>query len=92
MSGYRTTAKDKSIDVHIFRWNGKSVTLPDFGSKVISARLLAGGRPFPFGQTEPRLEVRLPVKAPDPNVSVVALETYYSRIQRTARPIEDQSS
>lgn len=76
MSGYRTTAKDKSIYVHIFDWNGKSVTLPDFDSKVISARLLADGRPLTFRQAERGLEVSLPVQAPDPNVSVVALETY----------------
>ena len=72
---YRTTAKDKSIYVHIFDWNGKSITLPDFDSKVISARLLADGKPLVFKQTEHELAIDLPAPAPDPNVSVVAIET-----------------
>ena len=52
------------------------MTLPAFDSRVISARLLADGRPLTFRQAEHGLEVSLPVEAPDPNVSVVALETY----------------
>ncbi len=76
MAAYRTTAKDKSIYVHIFDWEGQSIMLPDFDSKVISARLLADGKMLPFRQTEDGLQVHLPAQAPDPNVSVVALETY----------------
>jgi alpha-L-fucosidase len=76
MAGYRTTARDKSIYVHIFEWNGQPITLPDFDAKVISARLLADGKPLTFKQTERELTISLPAQAPDPNVSVVALETY----------------
>ena len=76
VAGYRTTAKDKSIYVHMFDWNGHSITLPDFDSKVISARVLADGKPLVFTQSERELNVNLPAQAPDPNVSVIALETY----------------
>lgn len=76
VSSLRTTAKDKSVYVHLFDWNGTSCELPDFNTKLISARLLANGRPLTFRQDEAGLRIDVPAQAPDPNVSVIALETY----------------
>lgn len=76
VSAYRTTRKDKSIYAHIFDWTGTPLALPDLSSRVISARLLSTGRPLPFTQTEHGLKIELPAQPPDPNASVVALETY----------------
>jgi alpha-L-fucosidase len=75
-SSLRTTAKDKSVYVHMFDWNETSCELPDFKSKLISARLLANGRPLTFHQDEAGLRIDLPAQAPDSDVSVIALETY----------------
>jgi hypothetical protein len=43
---------------------------------VLSARLLANGKPLTFRQTEGQLAIDLPPQAPDANVSVIALKTY----------------
>lgn len=76
VSSLRTTARGKSVYVHVFDWNGTSCELPDFNTKLISARLLANGRPLTFHQDEAGLRIDLPAQAPDPNVSVIALDTY----------------
>jgi hypothetical protein len=38
-------------------------------------RLLAGGPPLEFHQSEEKIQVKLPAQAPDKGVSVVALQT-----------------
>ncbi len=74
--GLRTTAKGKSIYVHVFDWSAPTCEIPDFAGRVISARLLANGRILTFHQNEGRLQIDVPAQAPDPNVSVIALKTY----------------
>jgi alpha-L-fucosidase len=76
LAGARTTQNDKTIYLHIFDWDGSKYDLPDFGSRVLSARLLANGKPLTFEQSERHLRIDLPAQAPDRNVSVIALETY----------------
>jgi alpha-L-fucosidase len=53
-----------------------AVALSGIEERVISARLLANGKPLTFRQTEGRLEIDIPQTAPDPNVNVIALKTY----------------
>jgi alpha-L-fucosidase len=73
----RTTANDKSIYVHIFNWPAAGACeISGIEAKVMSARLLANGRPLTFRQTEGKLQIDIPGQAPDPNVSVIALKTY----------------
>jgi alpha-L-fucosidase len=76
VSGLRTTAKDKSIYLHIFDWPASAFAVSGIEARVISARLLANGKPLPFRQKEGEVEIDLPPQAPDPNVSVIALMTY----------------
>jgi alpha-L-fucosidase len=76
LAGSRTTAKDKSIYLHVFDWTSPTYEIPDFGGRVISARLLANGRTLTFQQSEHLLRIDVPAQAPDPNVSVIALEMY----------------
>lgn len=71
----RTTAKGKTIYVHIFDWPGTSLELPGLKAKVASARLLAGGPRLEFRQSEEKIQVSLPAQAPDQDVSVVAFQT-----------------
>lgn len=73
---FRMTAKDKNLYIHYFDWPGVNGTIEGIDSRVLSARLLANGRPLTFRQTEGNLQIDLPQQAPDTNASVVALELY----------------
>jgi hypothetical protein len=42
---------------------------------VLSATLLAGRKALPFKQDAGRLTIQVPAKAPDANVTVIALHT-----------------
>jgi alpha-L-fucosidase len=76
VAGMRTTANDKSVYVHIFDWPAGPCEISGIDARVMSARLLANGKPLTFRQTEGKLTIDLPSQAPDPNVSVIALKTY----------------
>lgn len=71
----RTTRNDKSVFVHVLNWTSPTLEIPNFKEKVLSARLLAGGKPLTFHQAEDRLHIDVPSQAPDPGVSVIALRT-----------------
>jgi alpha-L-fucosidase len=73
IASLRTTAKEKKVFVHIFDWPSSALDLGGLDAKVISARLLATGQPLKFSQAEGKLRIELPARAPDPNVSTVAL-------------------
>jgi alpha-L-fucosidase len=75
-TGLRTTAGPKSIYVHLFDWTPPACTLAGIDARVLSARLLAGGVPLKFRQSENQLEVEIPPTAPDPDVSVIALDLF----------------
>jgi len=76
LTGIRTTAKGKSIYVHVLDWSAPTCEIPGFEGRVLSARLLADGRPLTFRQSEDKLQIDVPPQAPDPNVSVIAIKTY----------------
>jgi alpha-L-fucosidase len=76
VAGLRTTAKDKAIYAHVFDWPTSTLEIAGIDARVMSARLLANGRPLTFRQTEGKLVIDVPSQAPDPNVSVIALKTY----------------
>ena len=77
VAGLRTTANDKSIFVHIFDWPATAACeIAGIEAKVMSARLLANGKPLTFHQSDGKLSIDIPEQAPDPNVSVIALKTY----------------
>ncbi len=75
VTSVRTTAKNKSIYVHVFDWPSDVLELAGVEAKVISARLLAGGKPLGFRQKEGKLQIDLPAQVPDVNASVIALTT-----------------
>jgi alpha-L-fucosidase len=76
ISGLRTTSKGKSIYVHMFDWPASTCEVKGVEARVLSARLLANGRPLAYRQSEGKLQIDLPQEAPDTNVSVIALKTY----------------
>jgi alpha-L-fucosidase len=71
----RTTAKSNRIFIHVFEWPSSSLQLADVKVKVLSARLLATGQNLNVTQTEDKLKIELPQRAPDPNVTTIALVT-----------------
>jgi alpha-L-fucosidase len=76
VASLRTTAKDKAIYVHVFDWPTATCEIAGVEARVMSARLLANGKPLTFRQTEGRLTIDIPQQAPDANVSVIALKTF----------------
>ena len=75
-SAFRTTAKDKDLYIHYFDWPGSAAEIAGIESRVLSARMLADGRPLTFRQTDTNLHLDLPAQASDENASVVALRLY----------------
>ncbi len=76
IDGLRVTASAKSIYLHLFDWKPPLCTVPGIDARVLSARLLANGKPLTFRQTEGKLEIDIPQTAPDPDVSVIALNLF----------------
>ncbi len=54
-----STRRDKSIFLHVFKWDGDSVTLPGLPAKVQRAEALTGGR-AEFQQQSDKLVVSIP--------------------------------
>jgi alpha-L-fucosidase len=70
----RATRKDDRIYLHLLTWpaDGRLVveSFPGTAQRVS----LMGGDSLPFVQSAQRLEITLPSKAPDPDVSVLSVE------------------
>jgi alpha-L-fucosidase len=71
----RTTAKHNKIFVHVFDWKSPTLEVRGIEPKVISAHLLGGNRSLQFRQAEQSLQIEVPAAAPDPHLSVIALNT-----------------
>lgn len=71
----RTTAKRDTVFVHVFDWPSAPLEVSGLQPKVISARLLGNGQSLKFNQSDQRLQIVLPLQAPDVNSTVIALRT-----------------
>jgi alpha-L-fucosidase len=69
----RTTAKGKTVYVHVFDWPTGKLELPNLTAKKVT--LLAGKQPLKFTQSAGNVTVELPSQAPDPYATVIAVET-----------------
>lgn len=76
VQGLRSTARPKTIYVHLFDWTPPLCAVSGISGRVLSARLLATGMTLKFRQTEAKLEIDIPPSAPDPDVSVIALNLF----------------
>jgi alpha-L-fucosidase len=72
-SGFRTTAKDNVLFLHVFDWPSAPLTITGVKPKVVSARLLSNNQRLVFQQSDSGLQITLPPQAPDKDVSVIAL-------------------
>jgi alpha-L-fucosidase len=71
----RTTAKRGRLFLHIFDWPSSPLEISGLDTKVMSARLLAGGQSLNFRQTKRRFQIDRPHQPPDSNVTVIAVRT-----------------
>jgi alpha-L-fucosidase len=71
----RTTAKGKTIYLHVFDWPKGEIELPGLAAKVVDARLLQGSVKLGFRQSGGKLSIQIPATAPDEHASVIALKT-----------------
>jgi alpha-L-fucosidase len=76
ISAIRTTAKGQRIFVHVLDWPSSALAIPGLKPKALAAHLMATGQKLRFRQTEEKLEIDLPGRAPDPNVSTIAVSTF----------------
>jgi alpha-L-fucosidase len=68
-----TTQRDDTVFVHVLDWQDRVLALPALGARVRSARMLPGGEPVPFLQSDAGLTLTLPAsEAPD---RVIVLDT-----------------
>jgi alpha-L-fucosidase len=68
-----STRRGNTVFLHVLRWDGDSVTLPDVPRKVTKASLLGGG-PAEVRQTDGKLTVSAPPAQRDAVDTVVRLE------------------
>jgi alpha-L-fucosidase len=72
----KTTAKGKTIYLHVFDWPAKpELAAPALPVRVARITLLANGRKVRFKQTKDGLTITVPASAPDPNDSVLRIDT-----------------
>ncbi|HWO36725.1 MAG TPA: alpha-L-fucosidase, partial [Candidatus Acidoferrum sp.] len=75
VASLRTTAKGKKLYLHIFDWPSATLEIYGLDAKVIAAHLLATGQSLTFRQELGKLQIDVVSRAPDPNVSTIALNT-----------------
>ncbi|MGA2074023.1 MAG: alpha-L-fucosidase [Terriglobia bacterium] len=72
----KSTAKGKTIYLHVFDWpSNHELELPALATRVSRVTLLATGHQTRFKQKKDRLLITVPSTAPDPNDSVLRIDT-----------------
>ena len=69
----RTTAKGKTVYVHVFDWPAGKLEIPGLAARKVT--LLAGGQALRFAHAGSALMVDVPARAPDASATVIAVET-----------------
>jgi alpha-L-fucosidase len=71
----KTTAKGKTIYLHVFDWPSKSqLEVPGLTGRVLKITILATGRKARFTQEKDTVVIGVPSTAPDPNDSVLQID------------------
>ncbi len=71
----KTTAKGKTVYLHVFDWPQGKLEVPGLKAKVAKVTLLAGKKALKFDQAGDKLAIDVPAQAPDPHASVLAIRT-----------------
>ena len=75
LAGGRTTMKGKTIYLQLFDWPESSLEVAVGTARVVSARLLATGKPVAFQLSGGRLKLDLRGHAAQPHATVIVLHT-----------------
>ncbi len=72
----RAAVKGNTLYFYLYTWPGREAIIPDLDARVRSARILATGQSVSVrtGSNRRTIITGLPVRPPDPSVSVIALE------------------
>ncbi|MBI4874292.1 MAG: alpha-L-fucosidase [Acidobacteria bacterium] len=70
----RTTAKGKTVYLHVFDWPAGKLEVDGLAARIASVRLLKGNQPLQFTQRGAKLSVDVPSQPPDPHATVLALQ------------------
>jgi alpha-L-fucosidase len=71
----RTTAKGTTVYLHVYDWPGAAIEISGLNATVKSIRALAGGAALRFEQAAGKLKIDMAGLTPDPDATVVAIET-----------------
>jgi len=72
----KTTAKGKTIYLHVLDWPSKpELDLPGLAASVTQITVLATSQKLQFQQAMGRVTIAVPPQAPDPNDSVLRIDT-----------------
>jgi alpha-L-fucosidase len=72
----KTTAKGKTIYLHVLDWPSKpELVLPALTAHVTGITVLATGQKVHFQQAQGGVTLAVPAQAPDPNDSVLRIDT-----------------
>ncbi len=71
----KTTAKDNTIYLHVFEWPQGELRISGVTQRIAGVTLLSEGRALKFNQSGSNLTIVFPSQVPDPNVSVLAIDT-----------------
>jgi alpha-L-fucosidase len=69
-----TTRKGNTVYVHVLDWPDGALLVPPLGAAVKSGRLVKTGAAVSVKNLQEGILIHLPKEAPDPYVTVVALE------------------
>ena len=71
----KTTAKGKTIYLHVFDWPSKSqLEVPGLTGRILKITILATGRKARFRQEKDTVVIDVPSTAPDPNDTVLRID------------------
>jgi alpha-L-fucosidase len=70
-----TTRRDAQVYVHVLDWTDRALTLPAWGEKIASARMMGSGERVTVTETETAITLTLPAGATNDPDRVVVLET-----------------
>lgn len=70
-----TTRRGSTVYVHVLDWPDRALTIPSWGARVTSARMLATGEKVGVTEVEGGIALALPPAKPDDLDRVVVLET-----------------
>ena len=70
-----TTHRGDTVFVHVLDWPDRVLSLPDFGARVVSATMLAGGEQVGVAQSPQAITLTIPAAPSDSMDRVIVLRT-----------------